>query len=228
MARKSWQRFASLPVLVLVLVCLLDMASFRAQVYWTLPAVDPEDLAPGVFKADRIPYLPQRTHQPQDGLASARSQIFTRPISTFNNAHYTVLYEFARMDPWSSGVPHRPHGQRDGRDDPARGGVLAPYPTDVFLPLHDEGFMASLGCDAPKLRLVQRFQVARTESGAKQLFASLLDPAINRRAAVRRSANCRISPRGRTRIARARNRPGTCKVEIVSRQIGSKCRSCEQ
>ena len=129
-----------------------------------------------VFEADGIPYLPQRTWQPPSSLAEARFQVFTRAIQYGNDAHYSILYGVVRMDPC------RPNYRTDLLTPgifsmiEARGGLPEPFPREEFLPRHDQPFVQALGCNADKIRLVDRALVATDESEARRLFASLPDP----------------------------------------------------
>ena len=178
LSQAGWLKLRSTaaPVLILAVPFLVDLGSFRAQVFWTMPTLKGAKAPAYVFEADRIPYLAQRTWQPSPGLAEARLQVFTRGIPQANNTPYTILYGFARMDPC------RPSFRTDLLAPgicamiETRGGQLAAYPGDDFLPVRDQSFQQSLGCRADKIRLVQQVFVANNESEARRLFASLPDP----------------------------------------------------
>jgi hypothetical protein len=177
LSQAGWSklRLTAAPALMLGIPLLLDLGSFRAQVFSTMPTLK-EAKSAEVFEADRIPYLAQRTWQPPSSLAKARFQVFTRPIRQANNTLYTILYSFVRMDPC------RPNFRTDLLTPgicamlEARGGRLASYPTDDFLPVHDQSFQQSLGCQADKIRLVRQAIATTDESEARRLFASLPDP----------------------------------------------------
>jgi len=164
-------------MLILGAAFLLDMASYRAQVFWTMPSVPLSELTAGAFEADQIHYLKHRSDQPQTGQAQARIKVLTRPVVDVFNVQYMMLYGFARMDPCRPACRIDLMSQGVSEMIRARGGELNASSPKTFLPVHDEVFNVTIGCESAKFRLVRRIQVARTEAESKTLFAALSDPA---------------------------------------------------
>lgn len=163
-------------VLVGVLVALsyiVDMGIFKADVIRTAPSTD-FLYSPKIFQSSQLPYIGQRSMEASEGRAKEVFKL-ARSFPNVRNEHYTVLYPFAHMDPCRpetrvqmlcSGVFHMIR---------LRGGNPQMHPNQNFLPKHDLGFLKSLGCQAPKLRLFDHVQIAADDEAAKSMFRHLPD-----------------------------------------------------
>ena len=164
------------PALMLGLPFLIDVGSYRAQVFWTAPRIDPASIPPGLFHADRMPWLPTRSDEPADSRTRAAVELLGRELEHYHNVDYTVHSGFARIDPC------RPLYRMDllsrGVFDmiSARGGKPLAQPHIGFLNLEDKAFLRSLGCHSPRLRLTPKAVFAGDEAEARSLFSSLPDP----------------------------------------------------
>ncbi|MBI3861058.1 MAG: hypothetical protein HY290_04100 [Planctomycetia bacterium] len=175
--RRPWNAGSRVPAWIVAAAFLLDLASFRAQVCWTIPRVPPADLVAGVFSADPLPWLEQRGAAPQGTLPHDRLRVFDRIIPPFYNVEYMTLQAFARVDTC------RPEFRTDFIRQVVldmihvRGGEPTSFPLDTYLPAQDHAFKTSLGCGAPRVRLVWNTLLAGTDGEAKALFAAVADPA---------------------------------------------------
>ncbi|HEX4150153.1 MAG TPA: hypothetical protein VHY20_14235, partial [Pirellulales bacterium] len=175
-----WSRFrsrlaAALPALAAV-VFLLDMGSFRAEVFATIERVPLAGQTAGVFAADRLPYRSERSAEAADELARARLEVFTRPLRFVHNGHNVSANSMMALDSC------RPQFRGDFLCQGVcellrrRGGIPSPHPTDAYLPADDLGLRKVLGCGVPKLRLTRQVKIARSDEQAAAWFAASPDP----------------------------------------------------
>jgi hypothetical protein len=168
-------RFNAAVVAMVGVVVLLDMGSFRAEVFATIECVPQSMRPPGIFAANALLYIPQRGGPPPNRVFAARLKIFTRPIANPNNSHYLTLCPLTGIDPCPP--LYRGDFLCPGTCEliRTRGGNPTARLTDAYLPAGDEALRKVLACQQPKLRLTRRVRIVRTEAEAKSLVETTPD-----------------------------------------------------
>ncbi|HWC89607.1 MAG TPA: YfhO family protein, partial [Pirellulales bacterium] len=168
-------RFKAGVAAMISVIVLLDMGSFRAEVFATIQRVPQSMRPPEIFAASALLYTPDRGSPPPDRVCAARLKLFNRPIAHTNNSHYLTLCPMAGIDPCPP--PYRGDFLCPGTCEliRARGGNPTARPTDAYLPAGDEALRKVLACQQPKLRLTRRVQIVRTEAEAKSLLVTTPD-----------------------------------------------------
>lgn len=161
--------------LLLVVPFLFDVTLFQAAMLRTFPSVPANLLVPGVFAARRPEFAETRLQAPPKGRPLEAFKILNRPMRLLDR-RYQACYLLLGYDPC---VP-------EYRADYiatsvyemiiARGGQPSQFPKERYLPPRDDSFYRSLGCAAPKLRVVSQIVPAEAEDAAMFLFARLSDP----------------------------------------------------
>ncbi|HEY5314287.1 MAG TPA: hypothetical protein VIK18_17270 [Pirellulales bacterium] len=174
LTRYKAQLAPALPAIAAV-VCLLDMGSFRAEVFATVQHVSTLSPTLDVFAANPLPFRSERSTGPVGDLARARLEVFTRRLRFVNDGHNSSLCSLIALD--ACRPPFR--GDFLCLDTckllRTRGGVPTAHPTDAYLPAKDPALFRALGCGVPKLRLTRQIKVARTEQEAVAWLSTSAD-----------------------------------------------------
>ncbi len=184
-ALHSWWR-ATTPVpagrvwAMIAAAYLFDMASFQAAAYYSLPraeAHNPHD----AYQPEGLPYRPSRGGVEGSAVPAWKARML-EPRQSYNkktyisSAIYSLSYTFMGIDPCRPGI-RQDHWQEGVLAAlRARGGRPRQGPREDFLPAGDASFSASLGCGAPKVRLVGAGVTAGSPAEARELLKSVASP----------------------------------------------------